>query len=845
MVLTRRKPQKEAGKASRSPRDISPNTARPNVERLEELARAWMDTETSEELVKIVFGATFVNALLFAPLPGVKSFLVEPERALAFVLSAIGSGACIAAWAGFLKVVGNPFGSADVLLDRLFRSQSNWVLHPLRTAFEVFSWMAAISFTYDAFKGGVVAAALASSVLGLAVIAIGQTAGPVLDAIDIFAAGIQYVFGGAAKVGPASAGDDGGCFSLKGRGVVIPTLTDNNERTNQQTNERNAAASNKTKPLALRLGSLYFFAAFQIFCVLRYADLHVHAAVAAAMAVAASAVLAAVGQVFATLPATRFVGRALVNRMDVAGNWANKPARSFLESAAFLACIVVAQRVFPLSEAPLLLLHASSVSGAAVVLLGTATEAALAEDDLGWAVPASFFEAAVNEGDEEEDKEKKKKKKKTVNKNLAGVLGNPMFDPTVSIPAKRRKKISLEEFQKHNTRENCWVIIDGCAFDLTNWIPKHPGGVLPIVALAGKDATDHFHAFHPADIFASLRLRALYRGEVEGYEKTVTPLVRDYRTLRMELESQGLFESNLFYFALKMAIALSLLAVAIALTVVGSAKAMDADSYLCRGASALLSPSASPFPLSPAAEEDWGLGAYDPRGKTWAQLLGAFFLGFFFQQVAFLGHDLGHNGVTHDRFWDQALGVVFGPLLTGISIGWWKKSHNTHHTVPNSLDYDQDVQYLPLFALSDVYFKSIYSFYHKRVLEWDRIGQVVVSMQHYLYYPIMAVARINLYVQAWIHLATSEDYNEMFAIEVPATIVFLTYQACLLYLLPSAGLRVAYVLLCNAVAGLLHVQITLSHFGLEMYQGVRFDIGKEGDSFAETQLKTTQDVECT
>ena len=308
-----------------------------------------------------------------------------------------------------------------------------------------------------------------------------------------------------------------------------------------------------------------------------------------------------------------------------------------------------------------------------------------------------------------------------------------MFDPSVSIPAKRRKKVSLADFQKHNTRDDCWVIIDGCAFDLTNWIPKHPGGVLPIVALAGKDATDHFHAFHPADIFASLRLRALYRGDVEGYNKTVTPLVRDYRRLRMELETEGLFESNLFYFALKVAIALSLLAVAVALTVVGSDKALVADSHLCTAVTSLFSlfgaGSSSPLPFSPAAADDWGLGAWDPRGRVWTQMLGAFFLGFFFQQVAFLGHDLGHNGVTHDRWWDQALGVVFGPLLTGISIGWWKKSHNTHHTVPNSIDYDQDVQYLPLFALSEKYFNSIYSFYHKRVLEWDRVGQVVVSMQ--------------------------------------------------------------------------------------------------------------------
>ncbi len=51
------------------------------------------------------------------------------------------------------------------------------------------------------------------------------------------------------------------------------------------------------------------------------------------------------------------------------------------------------------------------------------------------------------------------------------------------------------------------------------------------------------------------------------------------------------------------------------------------------------------------------------------QLLGAFILGVFFWQTAFMGHDAGHTGITHNRFYDTIFGVVVGPLLTGISIG--------------------------------------------------------------------------------------------------------------------------------------------------------------------------------
>merc|ERR1712154_717679 len=77
-------------------------------------------------------------------------------------------------------------------------------------------------------------------------------------------------------------------------------------------------------------------------------------------------------------------------------------------------------------------------------------------------------------------------------------------------------------------------------------------------------------------------------------------------------------------------------------------------------------------------------------------------LGFFWQQLAFVGHDLGHNSVTRDRDMDGSLGLIVGNFLSGISIGWWKRSHNVHHVVPNSCDYDPDIQHLPVFAIDPV-----------------------------------------------------------------------------------------------------------------------------------------------
>ncbi|GBC09100.1 hypothetical protein RclHR1_00860038 [Rhizophagus clarus] len=62
------------------------------------------------------------------------------------------------------------------------------------------------------------------------------------------------------------------------------------------------------------------------------------------------------------------------------------------------------------------------------------------------------------------------------------------------------KLISAQEVSKHNSREDCWVIIHDKVYDLTNFLPEHPGGSKVILNQAGKDATAVFDPIHPLDI---------------------------------------------------------------------------------------------------------------------------------------------------------------------------------------------------------------------------------------------------------------------------------------------------------------------------------------------------------
>eukprot|EP01118_Nematostelium_gracile_P001239 TRINITY_DN1129_c0_g1_i1.p1 TRINITY_DN1129_c0_g1~~TRINITY_DN1129_c0_g1_i1.p1 ORF type:complete len:144 (+),score=34.86 TRINITY_DN1129_c0_g1_i1:52-483(+) len=48
-----------------------------------------------------------------------------------------------------------------------------------------------------------------------------------------------------------------------------------------------------------------------------------------------------------------------------------------------------------------------------------------------------------------------------------------------------------EEVARHNKTNNCWIIIHGKVYNVTKWIPKHPG-LLNITRKAGHDSTDLF-----------------------------------------------------------------------------------------------------------------------------------------------------------------------------------------------------------------------------------------------------------------------------------------------------------------------------------------------------------------
>ena len=55
------------------------------------------------------------------------------------------------------------------------------------------------------------------------------------------------------------------------------------------------------------------------------------------------------------------------------------------------------------------------------------------------------------------------------------------------------KTYSWTEVAKHSKANDCWIVINGKAYDVTTYLDLHPGGADLILTQCGKDATNAFN----------------------------------------------------------------------------------------------------------------------------------------------------------------------------------------------------------------------------------------------------------------------------------------------------------------------------------------------------------------
>ncbi len=88
-----------------------------------------------------------------------------------------------------------------------------------------------------------------------------------------------------------------------------------------------------------------------------------------------------------------------------------------------------------------------------------------------------------------------------LNNNSSVISGNTVLEnisvkdtSAGTIPLASSSGISQEDLAKHDSRDDCWVAYKGKVYDISDWLPSHPGGINKILLYCGS-ATEFEQAF--------------------------------------------------------------------------------------------------------------------------------------------------------------------------------------------------------------------------------------------------------------------------------------------------------------------------------------------------------------
>jgi delta8-fatty-acid desaturase len=462
-------------------------------------------------------------------------------------------------------------------------------------------------------------------------------------------------------------------------------------------------------------------------------------------------------------------------------------------------------------------------------------------------------------------------------------------------PSRKERLVTRRGIEGLVAEGHAIVILQGKVLKVDAWLPYHPGGDKAIMHMVGRDATDEVTVLHSPE--ALQRMLSYQIGRIEGQWKCFTPPIQGgvFRKLGEEdsvldvseecstdtssREQSPMFDSPTREVQHRgrgngaTTPASSISSLDLKKDIAGSLGHMDAITQQKVDLDLETYPS-----LDPATQEDirrkyrdmhehlqreglfdcnygayaWEMSRYVLLGALsiislhygWYTTSGLL-LGMLWHQLVFTVHDAGHMGITHNFQVDTVIGILIADFIGGLSIGWWKRSHNVHHIVTNSPEHDPDIQHMPFFMVSHRFFGSLRSTYHERVMNYDAFARVFARIQKYTYYPILLFGRFNLYALSWDHLIRGRSPRKGPAwwhrwLEIIGNVFFWVWfgYGILYKSIPTTSARIAFLLASHMITAPLHVQITLSHFAMSTADhGV-------SESFPQRMLRTTMDVDC-
>uniref|UniRef100_A0A3B3BX89 acyl-CoA (8-3)-desaturase n=1 Tax=Oryzias melastigma TaxID=30732 RepID=A0A3B3BX89_ORYME len=218
-------------------------------------------------------------------------------------------------------------------------------------------------------------------------------------------------------------------------------------------------------------------------------------------------------------------------------------------------------------------------------------------------------------------------------------VGGQLTDTVEAGSGRDAGVFTWEEVHKHCSRKDQWLVINRKVYNITQWTKRHPGGSSVISLYAGEDATEAFTAFHPDLNFVQKFLKPLLIGELAAAEPSQDP--NKNVSLEIIFVNEGLRQR----------------------------KMVCLRRSLCSSASIWVT------------------------SCCWSDVTVC---------AGWLQHDFGHLSVFKKSGWNHLVHKFVIGHLKGASASWWNHLHFRHHSKPNVLDKDPDVNMSGLFVLGAV-----------------------------------------------------------------------------------------------------------------------------------------------
>ena len=140
--------------------------------------------------------------------------------------------------------------------------------------------------------------------------------------------------------------------------------------------------------------------------------------------------------------------------------------------------------------------------------------------------------------------------------------------------------------------------------------------------------------------------------------------------------------------------------------------------------------------------------------NVWVQVVDAVYLAIVFAQIGFIGHDAGHRQIFAATWKNEALGIIFGNLLVGMCNTWWVEKHNEHHSHPNEVDMDPDLN-IPFLCFTTEDARE------KRGLE-----RFIMRHQAYLFFPMLFFVALDMSRVSILYLLQERKQVKHFLVEI-------------------------------------------------------------------------------